>query len=623
MSPRLASTRSAPGFVAQLREHRLRVVEARDAHAARGQRQRDPARADRELERRAVSRQLGQQVDRRVDHRRIEHPGRVRVVGRGDALAEVPLFRCHRRSVPPARPPGIPDSWGISSPVALTAPSQSLRRALAGLAIAGAVACAALLAVAIHSVGGHHRDLIAIAGPIISGAFIGTGVRAWYTRPENRFGALMVALGFTYCFSGLIVSTDSWPFVAGLALIAVPYALLVHILLSFPSGRLLTPLNRALAGVMWALATVGWWGCLVLEDTTQIGVPANPLLIEAHPDLFVTLTRLRSGAVAALIVVVCAVLVARWRASTASQRRAATPVYLSGGLVLVLYAVWAAIGAVGGSQDLQETLERARVIALATVPFAFLAGLLRSRVAGAAALRGLMERLGERGGSLRDDLAQALGDPSLELAYWLPERKAWVDAAGADFALDRAARAQTPVERDGRPVAMIVSDPAAAEDRELVQAVGGAAALALENERLAAELRANLAELQASRARIVESGDAARRRIERDLHDGAQQQLVAVALQLRAARTADGEGPGRRGRAGRRGGAATSTPRSRSCASSPAASIPPCSPTAGSSSALRGARHAHAAAGGDRRGAARSGCPRTSRPPPTSSSPRR
>jgi signal transduction histidine kinase len=407
---------------------------------------------------------------------------------------------------------------------------------LAGLAIAGAVACAALLAVAIHSVGGHHRDLIAIAGPIISGAFVATGLRAWYTRPENRFGALMVALGFTYCLSGLIVTTDSWPFIAGLTLIAVPYALLVHILLSFPSGRLLDPLNRAVAGVMWALATVGWWACLVLEDTTQIGVPANPLLLADEPELFVTLTRARSGAVAALIAVVLVMLAGRWRASTESQRRAAAPVYLSGGLVLALYGVWAAFGAAGGSQDLLETLERARVIALAAVPFAFLAGLVRSRVAGAAALRGLVERLGERTSSLRDDLAQALGDHSLQLAYWLPERRAWVDAAGADVDLDPG-RAHTPVERDGEPVAMIVSDPSAVEDRELVQAVGGAAALALENERLAAELRANLAELQASRARIVESADAARRKIERDLHDGAQQQLVAVALQLRAART--------------------------------------------------------------------------------------
>jgi signal transduction histidine kinase len=421
--------------------------------------------------------------------------------------------------------------------VALSAPSPSLRRALAGFAVAGFVACAVLLALAIDSVGGHHRDLIAIFGPLIGGAFIGTGLLAWLRRPENRFGALMVALGFAYCLSGLIVTTDSWPFIAGLALIAVPYAILFHILLAFPSGRLETRANRLLAAAAYVTATLAWWGCMLIQDTTRIGVPANPLLVADEPDLFSTLAKLRLGVVAALIVLLGVVLARRWRASTRSQRRALAPVYVTGGLVLALYAVWAVLGVVDASADVQETLERARVIALATVPFAFLAGLLRSRVAGAAALSELIARLGEgrRKGALRDALADAIGDPRLELAYWVREREEWVDAAGAPFALP-AGRAQTPVEHDGHRVALLVHDATAPEERELMQAVGAAAALALENERLDAELLASVKELRASRARIVESGDAARRRIERDLHDGAQQQLVALALTLRMAR---------------------------------------------------------------------------------------
>ena len=206
--------------------------------------------------------------------------------------------------------------------------------------------------------------------------------------------------------------------------------------------------------------------------------------------------------------------------------------------MLALYAVWAILGVLDVAPELQEDLERARVIALATVPFAFLGGLLRSRVAGAVAVTGLVARLGgdPRPGALRDALAAALGDRSLALAFWLPERGHWVDAAGAPFTppAPGSGRASTPVERDGRPVALLVHD--ADEDAELVAAVGGAAALALENARLDAELRANVVELRASRARIVESADAARRRIERDLHDGAQQQLVAVALAMRTAR---------------------------------------------------------------------------------------
>jgi signal transduction histidine kinase len=250
--------------------------------------------------------------------------------------------------------------------------------------------------------------------------------------------------------------------------------------------------------------------------------------------------------VTALIAILAAVLAARWQAATRSQRRALAPVYLSGGLVMALYAVWAVIGAASPGAAVLENLERARVIALAGVPFAFLAGLARSRVAGAAALSELVARLGERPGALRDAVADALGDPSLEVAYWLPERDEWVGADGASFALPDgdARRACTPVERDGRPVAMLVHDAAVADERELVNAVGGAAALALENERLDAELRANVKELRASRTRIVESADAARRRIERDLHDGAQQQLVALALRLGSARSRIERDPG-------------------------------------------------------------------------------
>jgi signal transduction histidine kinase len=397
-----------------------------------------------------------------------------------------------------------------------------------------------LLALAIHSVGGHHRDLIAIFGPLIGAAFIGTGLLAWLRRPESRFGALMVAVGFSYCLSGLIVTTDSWPFIIGLSLIALPYAILFHVLLAFPSGRLHSGGDRLLVGAAYFIGTIGWWVCMVLEDPSVIGLPANPLLIAHDPELFDTLSRTRLAVVAALIGILFVVLAMRWLDATPTQRRAAAPVYLSGGLVLALYAVWSVIGAASPGAASLENLERARVIALAAVPFAFLAGLARTRVAGAAALSELVARLGARPGALRDAVADALGDPSLEVAYWLPERDEWVDAAGASFTLPdgSSGRACTPVEREGRPVAMLVHDAAAAdEQRELVGAVGGAAALALENERLDAELRANLKELRASRARIVESADAARRRIERDLHDGAQQQLVAVALTLGTART--------------------------------------------------------------------------------------
>jgi signal transduction histidine kinase len=419
----------------------------------------------------------------------------------------------------------------------LPAASSSLQRVLGGLAALGLVASAVPLAVAINSVGGHHRDLIAVFGPVIGGASIFTGLRAWQRRPENPFGALLVAVGFTYCLSGLIVATDSWPFIAGLALIALPYAILFHILLAFPSGRLGTRGEAALAGLMYVTATVFWWACMVIEDTGGLGLPANPLLIADKPSLFEVLSRVRLGVVAALIAILGVVIVRRWLGATRPSRRALTLVYASGGLVLALYAVWSVLGMLDVATGSQETLERARVIALATVPFAFLAGLLRARVVGASAVNELVARLGAGSGDLQSALADALRDPSLALAYWLPERGEWVDASGDVVVLPADRDRCTPVERDGQTIAMLVHDPSLAEEPELVHAVGGAAALALENERLTADLRATVSELRASRARIVESADAARRKIERDLHDGAQQRLVALALSLRLARS--------------------------------------------------------------------------------------
>jgi signal transduction histidine kinase len=138
-------------------------------------------------------------------------------------------------------------------------------------------------------------------------------------------------------------------------------------------------------------------------------------------------------------------------------------------------------------------------------------------------------------GPVREMLAESLGDRTLSIAYWLPDRGVFVDEAGRPVELPDpgSGRAWTAVERDGRRVAAIVHDAALETGPELVQAAAAAAALALDNERLKADLRARVEELRVSRVRIVEAADAARRRLERDLHDGAQQQLVSLALDLR------------------------------------------------------------------------------------------
>jgi signal transduction histidine kinase len=182
-----------------------------------------------------------------------------------------------------------------------------------------------------------------------------------------------------------------------------------------------------------------------------------------------------------------------------------------------------------------QTLLWIAACSLVTVPLAFLAGLLRSRLARGG-LTELFLGLGAmRGEDLRAALAKTLGDPGLTVAYRQPDGESYADASGAPVMLPPpgADRTVMPIESGEHEVAALVYDASLDDDPELVEAVRAAAAIALENERLHAESHARLQELKASRERIVSAGDAERRRLERDLHDGAQQRLVAIALQLR------------------------------------------------------------------------------------------
>ena len=219
-------------------------------------------------------------------------------------------------------------------------------------------------------------------------------------------------------------------------------------------------------------------------------------------------------------------------------------------------------------------------------------------------------------------LAESLGDRSVAIAYWLADREAFVDEAGHPVALPEpgSGRAWTAVEQDGRRVAAIVHDAALDTSPELVHAAAAASSLAIDNERLKADLRARVEDLRVSRLRIVEAADEARRRIERDLHDGAQQELLALALELRVLRSSISDPGGRA--AGRRARRAPGRRAAASCASSRAGSIPRSSPAAGWSPPSPRSRSAHRSPCASR---ARSmaGSPRRSRRPRTSSWPRR
>ena len=421
----------------------------------------------------------------------------------------------------------------------MEAGARSLRRALLALGVVGFVAGAVPLALALANEGGHQRELIAVTGPLIGWAFIGTGIYAWLREPDNRFGALMAAVGFSACLAGLRVSTEPWVFIFGLLFITSQWALLYHMLLAFPGGTLRSRVEVLLVAGMYFSAWIVHPVQVLFQDTARLGFPENPLLIAGHPDLSADLSRARFWFALLLLGALAVILVRRWIEARPSQRQALAPVLVSGGLVMFLLGVWYAAILAEVDQEVAQALEDSRYVVLVTVPFAFLAGLLRSRVAGAAAVSEVVTRLGDpgmRGNQIRAALAEALRGTSLELAYWVPERGEYVDAAGRRFELppEGSERSVRRLESHDDQLAVLTYDAAREDERELVRAVAAATTLTLENDRLAADLRENVEQLRASRTRIVESGDEARRRIERDLHDGAQQRLVSLALTLRA-----------------------------------------------------------------------------------------
>ena len=339
-----------------------------------------------------------------------------------------------------------------------------------------------------------------------------------------------VAAGFALFASELSASDEDLLFTIGLALDGLFIAVVAHLLVAFPTGRLQTRAERAVAAVGYFTVTALQVPSLLFEEPDE---PRNLLIVEPDQGLSDALDAVQYGVAVALVVCSVVLIVRRERATGGARRRALMPVLWTGGIAFASFLITNGFDAAGAPSRTLEWISQALV---ATVPFGFLAGLLRSRLAEGAALSALVARLGDLPGEgpLRAALAEALGDPSLALAYWLPESSRFVDALGRPVTV--SGPGWTEVELHGRRIAAIAHDPSLSEEPELVRTAGAAAALALENQRLSAELRARIEELRTSRARLVEAGDAERRRLERNLHDGAQSRLVALALKLRLAR---------------------------------------------------------------------------------------
>ena len=295
-----------------------------------------------------------------------------------------------------------------------------------------AVVLAALLcgggvvALVVTSDHGEDKAVWAIFGPLVLWSFVGTGLYAWRRRPESRAGALMVLLGFAWALAALAFSDSRLPYSLALVVGGLWGGVFLHLVMTFPSGRLARGRDRAIVVAGYLLFTVGSVPAMLFAGPGELGCddcPENVLLLRRDEDLADVALGLQALLYAVLFVIVLVRLTLRWRRTPPLERLQLTPVYASGLLTFLLVTA--------GTAGAGEGVSLAGALATALLPFAFLAGLLRTHVA-----------------------------------------------------------------------------------------------------RLDAELRANLEELRASRARLVEAGDAERRRLERDLHDGAQSRLVGIAALL-------------------------------------------------------------------------------------------
>lgn len=326
------------------------------------------------------------------------------------------------------------------------------------------------------------------ADGLVGFTLIACGLIAWGRRSNSGAGPIIAAAGFAWFFG----TFGGW----ALYLHRGPLA---HLLLSYPGGRPRSRLERAAVAVAYSYAAIR---PIAANDYVTIGVALGLVAVAAH----------------------------RYGAAGGPERRARQSALLAAlpfGSVLVLSA---AIRLRNADVD-PPILEIYEAVTL-VVGLGLTANLLWGRWAQAT-VTGLVVNLGKPGsaGSLRERLARALGDPTLAIAYFLSDVGRYVDEAGEPFELPASEerREVTPLEEDGNLVAALVHDAAVLDDRELIASVTAIARLAVSNARLQADVRARVAEVEASRVRIVQAADAQSRRLERTIREGAERRLARMA----------------------------------------------------------------------------------------------
>jgi signal transduction histidine kinase len=383
-------------------------------------------------------------------------------------------------------------------------------------------------------------------------AFTSTGLLVWHQRPAAPIGPLLWIVGMAWLIPQWRYSSDSIMWTLGTWLLPTFHqAALTHVVFAYPSGVIRSRAERWVVVVSYVTATVG--ALLVAafaRDPASLGFPGFPrnvLLVNPDGEIWRALISLKTTLELVLAIAILALVARRWQRSSGLGRRRLGPFLLGGGLAAISFSAgYTAVGIRSpflSGIPLDYDVIRWPIAALyLVVPVAIGWGVLRERLdrAGVADLVSTAAEEGRGLAALQTALRSALRDRSLELLIWDSNRGELVRLDGTAGRIpdhdDR--RIATRIERDGRVLGMVVHDRALIEDDALMGAVMASVRLVLDNQRLLADLGSQLEEVMASRGRIADAASAERQRIERNLHDGAQQQLVALSLLLSLA--ADG-----------------------------------------------------------------------------------
>jgi signal transduction histidine kinase len=365
--------------------------------------------------------------------------------------------------------------------------------------------------------------------------YVAAGLLAWHRRPSNRTGPLLCAAGLVWYVTVAEYSGIDWLVAAAVIIGLVPLAMILHLLLAFPSGRVS---GRLAVG----LVVAGYVLALVLEAPRYLfgPEPSGLLQVADLPGLVTVMRWLEAACAAAIIGATSVVLVVRLRRASPARRRTLTPLFVLGIATIVFIIVSANI--LVPLLDLDALrLAVLQLIAVAVIPVAFTLGVLRGGFARTAEIEDLGAWLGsgDRGlAALHAAMRETLGDPTLEVRYWTDEGGTYVGEDGVAAPLPSAdgGRGAIEIVLAGRRIGAIVYDATLFADAEPVRAAAAVVAIAVERERLTVELAASAVALRESRARVVSEADDERRRIGRDLHDGIQARLTLLVLGVATAR---------------------------------------------------------------------------------------